>query len=91
MSAVASVLGHIRNLVQLQRAQPLSDRELLHRFAAQRDEAAFAALVERHGEMVRSLCLRTLKNDQDAEDLPIKLSFELSRGQTLAKLSQNSL
>ena len=37
----------------------LSDRQLLDRFAAQRDatgEAAFAALVARHGPMVLGVC-----------------------------------
>src|SRR5271156_3898853 len=68
MSAVAAILRHVRKLVQAQHGQPLSDRELLHRFAGQRDQAAFAALVERHGEMVRSMCRRALGNEQDAED-----------------------
>ena len=37
-----------------------SDCYLLHRFAGQRDEAAFAALLRRHGPMVFSLCRRVL-------------------------------
>jgi RNA polymerase sigma factor (sigma-70 family) len=67
MSAVAAVLRHIRKLVEAQRTQP-SDRQLLERFAAQRDQAAFATLVDRHGEMVRNTCRRTLRNEQNAED-----------------------
>jgi RNA polymerase sigma factor (sigma-70 family) len=47
---------------------PHSDRELLQRFAARRDEAAFAALVRRHGPMVLSVCRRILHQAQDAED-----------------------
>ncbi len=41
-------------------AQAASDRELLARFVAGRDEAAFAALVERHGPMVLAVCRRVL-------------------------------
>jgi RNA polymerase sigma factor (sigma-70 family) len=49
-------------------ANNLSDRDLLRRFAAARDEAAFAALVERHGPMVLGVCRRLLRQEQDAED-----------------------
>jgi hypothetical protein len=36
----------------------LSDRELLHRYAASRDEEAFTLVVRRHGPMVLALCRR---------------------------------
>jgi RNA polymerase sigma factor (sigma-70 family) len=45
-----------------------TDNLLLERFARQRDEAAFAALVGRHGPMVLGVCRRILRNTQDAED-----------------------
>lgn len=48
--------------------EPLSDRQLLGRFAQQRDEDAFATLVERHGPMVLAVCRRVLGNDHAAED-----------------------
>src|SRR5947209_3913531 len=44
------------------------DAELLRRFAACRDEAAFAALLARHGPMVWGVCRRLLARPQDAED-----------------------
>ncbi|QJW93928.1 sigma-70 family RNA polymerase sigma factor [Frigoriglobus tundricola] len=44
------------------------DRELLARFARQRDTDAFAALVARHGTAVWAACRRMLDRDEDAED-----------------------
>jgi RNA polymerase sigma factor (sigma-70 family) len=56
-------------LQQLQQAGVgSSDRHLLARFVATRDEAAFATLVRRHGPMVLSVCRRVLRDIHDAED-----------------------
>ncbi len=49
-------------------AAPAPDAELLGRFARARDEAAFAALVERHGPMVWRVCRRVLGDAHAAED-----------------------
>jgi RNA polymerase sigma factor (sigma-70 family) len=46
----------------------LTDRQLLHGFVARGDQAAFTALVERHGPMVLRVCRRVLRQEQDAED-----------------------
>jgi RNA polymerase sigma factor (sigma-70 family) len=44
------------------------DSALLARFCADRDEAAFTALVQRHGPMVLGVCRRVLGDAPDAED-----------------------
>ncbi len=46
----------------------LGDDDLIEQFANRRDEAAFAALLARHGPMVLSVCRRRLRNPRDAED-----------------------
>jgi RNA polymerase sigma factor (sigma-70 family) len=44
------------------------DAELLGQFVERRDEAAFAALLARHGPLVLGACRQVLDNPQDAED-----------------------
>src|SRR5690349_12812691 len=46
----------------------LADADLLRRFVADRDEAAFEVLLWRHGAMVLNVCRRVLRHEQDAED-----------------------
>ncbi len=62
------VLQHLRRTVSLGDGAGLSDGQLLDRYIQQREDAAFAALVRRHGPMVMSVCRRVLGNDHDAED-----------------------
>src|SRR5262249_10350341 len=59
-----SLLNHLQCLL----APQDSDAELLGSFTARRDEAAFAALVRRHGPMVLRLCRRLLGEAHAAED-----------------------
>jgi RNA polymerase sigma factor (sigma-70 family) len=57
----------------------LSDAELLAVFAADRNEAAFAAIVERHGPAVLGVCRRTLGHVHDAEDAAQAVFLVLAR------------
>jgi RNA polymerase sigma factor (sigma-70 family) len=49
-------------------AERLRDEQLLERFVAGRDQAAFELLLWRHGPMVLGVCRRVLRDTQDAED-----------------------
>lgn len=46
----------------------LTDAELIDRYVRTRDEAAFAAIVRRHGRTVLGVCRRILGNTTDADD-----------------------
>ena len=45
-----------------------SDRRLVERVLATRDESALLTIVLRHGTMVYHVCRRVLRHPQDAED-----------------------
>src|SRR6476661_544593 len=66
-TSLHSLFRHIRGLAADQ-GEAHADRVLLERFLTRRDEAAFAALVHRHGSMVLGVCRRWLSREQDAED-----------------------
>jgi RNA polymerase sigma factor (sigma-70 family) len=63
------VLRHLRQMVAVNDVRAVPDQQLLDRFARQRDEAAFEALVQRHGPLVLGVCRRVLHNWHDAEDV----------------------
>jgi RNA polymerase sigma factor (sigma-70 family) len=64
-----SVLHSWRALLEGGPVAGLEDGPLLERFATREgDEAAFAALVARHGPMVRRVCRRLLGDPHDADD-----------------------
>src|SRR5438105_11542831 len=65
---LALVLRHIHRLAAGRCSPQRTDRQLVEDFAICRDEAAFSALVARHGPMVLRVCRRVLNHEQDAED-----------------------
>jgi RNA polymerase sigma factor (sigma-70 family) len=60
--------AELRALFQYGTAAGLGERQLLDRFIERRDEAAFAALVARHGPMVLGVCRRVLAGSSEIED-----------------------
>jgi len=62
---------HSQAALAAERLEPLSDEQLLDRFLNRDDEAAeaaFRAIVARHGPMVLGVCRHILSQHQDAED-----------------------
>jgi RNA polymerase sigma factor (sigma-70 family) len=62
------ILRQLRRAALLRDGGGLTDGQLLECFVTRQDEAAFEALVRRHGPMVLGVCRRLLRNPQDAED-----------------------
>ena len=69
--ALGSVARQLGSLFEVGSAAGLSDRQLLERFmtrGAPGEEAAFAAIVARHGPMVLGVCRQFLGDHHLAED-----------------------
>src|SRR5947209_2171328 len=66
--SLGDVLRYLRKLVVTQTASERPDEQLLRRYVLERDEAAFEALLQRHGLMVLNVCRRVLAQAQDVED-----------------------
>lgn len=69
--ATTSLSDFFRRLTRGMAAETLddhSDRQLVERALAGRDEAAFHAILQRHGPMVYRVCWRVLLCTQDTED-----------------------
>src|SRR6516165_5837456 len=66
---IASIVRHVYKLATQQHTPDASDAHLLEQYIRQRDEAAFAALVRRHGPLVWRVGRRMLCRTQDAEEV----------------------
>jgi Sigma-70 region 2 len=62
------VLRQLRQVIRPEEISGISDAQLLRRWVAQRDEAAFEILLWRHGPMVLDVCRRILRDSHRAED-----------------------
>jgi RNA polymerase sigma factor (sigma-70 family) len=67
-ASLQRVTAQLRQLASRGAGNSQTDRQLLDRFLALGEEAAFAELVRRHGPMVLTVCRRVLHHQQDAED-----------------------
>jgi RNA polymerase sigma factor (sigma-70 family) len=65
---VSPLIRYIRRVATAHAAADLSDGLLLERFTRQQDEAAFTALVRRHGPRVMGVCRRVVQDWHTAED-----------------------
>jgi RNA polymerase sigma factor (sigma-70 family) len=62
------VLRRLERLFAAGSVAGLSEGQLLERFVTRRDEAAFEAILARHGPMVLGICRRVLRDPEDVED-----------------------
>jgi RNA polymerase sigma factor (sigma-70 family) len=67
-ATLGAVLRHVGALAAPPAGHERTDQQLLHDFCAAGDQAAFTALVRRHGPMVLGVCRHVLRQEQDAED-----------------------
>ena len=85
---VNSLLEYLHRMAQEHEYSDASDGSLLEQFVTERNESAFAALVQRHGQMVWGVCRRLLHSHHDTEDafqatfliLALKASSIVPRG-----------
>jgi RNA polymerase sigma factor (sigma-70 family) len=65
---LSRVIQTLRTTALPDEGESWSDGQLLETYVTRREEAAFAALVRRHGPMVWGVCRRVLQIHQDVED-----------------------
>ncbi|MCI0461324.1 MAG: sigma-70 family RNA polymerase sigma factor [Gemmataceae bacterium] len=86
----AQILAALRRLIGQRPPAESSDGRLLERFAATRDQEAFAELLRRHGPAVLGLCRRLLGQAADAEDA-FQATFLVLARQAAAIRSRDSV
>src|SRR5262245_3988481 len=78
-TSLSAVVRQVRKLAAPCDTAAASDNQLLDRFHVSGDEAAFDALVRRHGPLVMGVCRRMLRHHQDAEDAFLATFLLLAR------------
>jgi RNA polymerase sigma factor (sigma-70 family) len=68
LNDLTTFLGRLRRSAADAPGRPATDTELLGRFVAARDPAAFELLLYRHGPMVHGVCRRLLADPHAADD-----------------------
>src|SRR5579871_1251902 len=68
-ASVEPLLRQLHRLMARPDLETANDAVLLERFVTEKDEAAFAALLARHGPMVLGVCRRVLHDAHDTEDV----------------------
>jgi RNA polymerase sigma factor (sigma-70 family) len=68
MARLNGLIQVLRRAALRRDGEGLTDADLLGAFVVRREEAAFEALLRRHGPMVWGVCRRVLGNEADAED-----------------------
>ena len=63
-----SVINSFQRLFDAGTVMALTDTQLLERFVTAGDEAAFEAILQRHGPMVLRVCRRVLDDPHDVDD-----------------------
>jgi RNA polymerase sigma factor (sigma-70 family) len=68
ISGMNAVGRDFQTLFEVGTVGGIADGQLLDRFIARREEAVFAAIIQRHGPMVWRVCRRILRDHHDAEE-----------------------
>src|SRR3954453_2803958 len=67
-SPVSELIQRLRRTALVRDGAGMTDAQLLNDYLSRHDEAALAALVQRHAPMVWGVCRRLLRTYHDAED-----------------------
>jgi len=87
--SLSGALRNIRQLLDPWAYGEMSDGQLLERFAGHRDEAAFEAMLHRHGAKVLEQCRGMLRNTHAAEDAFQATFFVLARRASTIRKQQS--